>query len=87
VQVKQNFIVTGAYFYLQALSAKGWSPKGRRDKEKHFTCEATGGIRTWDLLVCSRTLGHSVTPQQMPLLGYIRMRCSLTPGPIQLFVA
>jgi len=32
------------YFYLQALSAKVWSPKGRRGKEKHFTCEATGGI-------------------------------------------
>ena len=46
----------GVYFYLQALSAKGWSPKGRRGKEEHFTCEATGGIRTWDLLVCSRML-------------------------------
>jgi len=37
-------------FYLQALSAKGWSPKERRGK-KYFTCEATGGIQTWDLLV------------------------------------
>ena len=52
------------YYYLQALSAKGWSPKGRRDKEKHTTCKTTGGIRTWDLSVCSLMflpLGHSVT--------------------------
>ena len=34
------------YFYLRALSAKGWTPKGRRGKEKYFTCEATGGIFT-----------------------------------------
>jgi len=32
------------YYYLQALSAKDWSPKGSRGKENHFTCEATGGI-------------------------------------------
>ena len=55
----------GALFYLQALSAKVWSLKGRRGKEKHFTCEATGGIQTWDLLVCSRRRmqppGFSVT--------------------------
>jgi len=44
------------YFYHQALSAKGWSPKGRRGKEKYFTCEAKGGIQTWDLSVCSQML-------------------------------
>ena len=30
--------------YLQALSARGWSPRGRKGKEKLLTFEATGGI-------------------------------------------
>jgi len=54
------------YYYLQALSANGWSPKGRRDKEKHTTCKTTGGIRTWDLSVCSLMFFHLAT---VSLLG------------------
>ena len=51
------------FFYLQALSAKGWSPKGRRGKEQHFTCEATGGIRTWDFWSTVDFFNHySVAP-------------------------
>ena len=38
----------GVYFYLQALSAKGWSPKGRRGTEN---TPPAGGIRICDLLV------------------------------------
>ena len=49
----------GVYFYLQALSAKGWSPKGRRGTEN---TPPAGGIRTCDLLVYRHMpspLGHS----------------------------
>ena len=51
--------VKGVYVYLQVLSAKGWSPKGRRGKKNTFcllTCEAKDGIRTLDLFVYSQML-------------------------------
>jgi len=44
----------GAYFHLQALSIRGWSPKGRRGKEN--TLPVTDRIPTWDLSVYSRML-------------------------------
>ncbi len=33
-ELRENNVI---YFNLQVLSAKGWSPKGRRGKEKHST--------------------------------------------------
>jgi len=40
---RENWVLKKKFtFTFQDLSAKGWSPKGRRGKEN--TCEATGGI-------------------------------------------
>jgi len=43
-------------FYLQALSAKGWSPKGRRGKENTSPVKQQVGLRTWDILVHGQML-------------------------------
>ncbi len=59
----------GVYFYLRpaALSAKGWSPKGRRGKEQHSTCESIGEFET-------ETLG----PLSNALTPWPRCSCSYT---------
>ena len=37
----------GVYFYLQALSAKGWTPKGRRGKENTLPVKQQVGFEPW----------------------------------------
>jgi len=46
---------TGVYFYLQALSAKGWSPKGKRGKENTLPVKQQVGFQPgafWSTVEC-----------------------------------
>jgi len=49
------------YFTSKPFQPKAGLPRGGGVKKKHFTCEATGGIQTWDFWSAVKCFNHLVT--------------------------